>query len=265
MRTFVIPGLGLQPGAHHRTGLVARVGGLPRGLEHRQVARDLAGALAHRRVEWLQLRDLAGHGIERQGVCVQRRGEARVGCEDRGAERADSALLPEQRGRVEPAPCTRGPHTRPNLQVDVTVRIARPRGPVRDGDRLQALDRHGLLPPARADAGDRVQAEPGPDLSHGVPLRSIQRLGHVRVQGSGDRQGLGGVHDHLGEPRRALSSLARLTRSPHRLPGDRVDPVDPAGVLDGRQSSLAGDLPGPVDDRQVGPCDAAFQVVLVSP
>lgn len=145
------------------------------------------------------------------------------------------------------------------------MRIARPRGPVRDGDRLQPLDRHDLLPPARADARDRVQAEPGPDLGHGVALRSVQRLGHVRVQGGSDRQGLGGVYDHLGEPRRALSSLASLTRRAHRLPGDRLDPVDPAGVLDGREGSLTGHPPGPVDHRQLRPSDAAFQVVLVSP
>ena len=52
---------------------------------------------------------------------------------------------------------------------------------MRDGDRLQPLDRHDLLPPARADAGDRVPPEPGPDLGHGVPLCRVQRLGHLSV------------------------------------------------------------------------------------
>ena len=108
-------------------------------------------------------------------------------------------------------------------------------------------------------------AEPGPDLDHRVPLRRIQSIGHVWVQGGGDRQGLGSVHDHLGEPRRALPRVAGLTRCPHRLPADRGDPIDPAGVLDGRQGILAEQPSGAVDDGQLGLRDAGLQVVLVSP
>ena len=67
------------------------------------------------------------------------------------AEGADRALLLDKRPRVEAAPLPSRPHPRADLHMDVTVRIARPRGAMRDPDHLHMLDRHGLLLPARAD------------------------------------------------------------------------------------------------------------------
>jgi len=132
VRALVIPGLRLQPGADDRTRLLAGVGGLPLRLEHREVARYLAGALAHHRVERPQLRHLPGDRIERQAMRVQHRGELRVGRQHRGAERADGALLPEQRRSVQPAPGGARPDASPDLEVNVPMRIAGPGGLVRE-------------------------------------------------------------------------------------------------------------------------------------
>ncbi len=238
-RPLVIPRLRVQPGAHHRPRLLAGMRRLPLGLEPGEVARHLLPALGHDRVPRHQLRDLPGHRVKGEAVRVEHRGELRVRGDDRRTEGADRALLPEQRRGIEPAPATGRPHARPDLEVDVPVGVARTGGLVRHGDGFELFDRHDLLLPTRADPRDRVLAEPGPDLRNRVPLGGVQGLGYRWVQAGGDRQGLRDVHDHLHEPGRSPAALAPQPGSAHRLPGERVDPVNPLAVLLGGQPELA--------------------------
>ena len=134
--------------------------------------------------------------------------ELRVCREDRGAERADRALLLEQRRRVQTPPRTGGPDAGSDLEMDMPVRITGPARLVRDGYRFQLLDRHHLLLPSRPNPRNGVLAEPGANLGYRVTLRRIQRLGYFWVQGGGDGEGLGDVHDHLREPRRPPPPIA---------------------------------------------------------
>ena len=264
-RPLVVPRLRVQPGAHHRPRLLAGMRRLPLGFELGEVARHLRAALGHQRVPRLQLGHLAGHRIEGQAVRLEHRGELRVRRDDGRAEGADRALLPEQRPGVEPAPGAGRPHARPDLEVDVPVRVTSARGLVRDGHCLQLFDRHDLLLPARPDAGDRVLAEPGPDLHHRVPLRHVQGLGHLRVQRGRDRQGLGDVHDHLHEPGRSPAALASQPGPAHRLSGERVDPVHPLPVLLSGQPELADHPALGIDRRELRQGGPRLQVVLVRP
>jgi hypothetical protein len=88
--------------------------------------RATCAAFRHERVPRLQLRNLAGHRIEGEPVRVEHVGELRVRGDDRGAERAYCALLPEQRRRVESAPLPGGPDAGAGLEVDMSVRITGP-------------------------------------------------------------------------------------------------------------------------------------------
>lgn len=106
-----------------------------------------------------------------------------------------------------------------------------------DGYRLQLLDWHDLLGAARSDPRDRVLAEPGTTRPR-RRLRRVQSLRHLRVQGGRDREGLGDIHDHLREPRRPSPPIARQPGFAHRLPGERVHPIDPLAVLVRRQRDL---------------------------
>ena len=196
---------------------------------------------------------------------IKHHGELRVRGDDRGAERADRTLLLEQRRRVQTPPRAGRPNPRTDLEVDVPVRVTRAGGLVRDGDRLQLLDRHDLLLPARADAGDRVLAEPGPDLRHRVSLSRVQRVRDLGVQGGGDRQGLGDVHDHLREAGRSAPVLARQSGLAHRLLRERVDPVHPLRVLVRGQPELPDHTSLAVDGGELCEDRPALHVVVVSP
>jgi hypothetical protein len=122
----VVPRLGLHPGADEPTRLASGVGGLPLRLEHREVARDLVGALAQHRVERRQLGHLPGDRVERQAVGVQHGGESGVGRLHRGAERADGSLLPEQGRRVQRARGRARPYPGADLEMDVPMRVTGP-------------------------------------------------------------------------------------------------------------------------------------------
>ena len=264
MRALVIPRHRGQPRHGDWAGLLPRMRRTPLRLEPGKVAGNLFAPLRHHGVVGLQLCDLARHRVECEPVGVKDRGELRMRGDDRRAEGTDRSLLPEQRRRVQTPPRTRRPHAGPDLEVDVPVRVASPRGLVDDRDGFQLLNRNHLLPTAWPDTGDGVLAEPGPDLAHRVPLRGIQRLRHLRMQRGRDRQRLRGVHHHLREPRAALSPLARLPRGSHRLPRERVDPVDPLRVLIGRQRALTDHETLAVDHGE--PCQSgpALQVILIS-
>lgn len=140
VRALLIPCLRLQPGPHHRPRLLAGMRRLPLRHELVEVARHLSAAFRHEHVPGLQLHNLAGHRIEGEPVHVEHGSELRVRGQDRGAERADRTLLPEQRRRVQTPPGTGSPNPRADLEVDVPVRITRPARLVGDGDRLQLLD-----------------------------------------------------------------------------------------------------------------------------
>lgn len=238
---------------------------LPLGGELLQVASDLCAALRHQRIPRLQLGDFPGHGIEREAVRVEHLGELRVRGQDRGTEGADRTLPPEQCRRVEYAPRADRPDTGADLEVDMPVRITRTARLVRDGDRLQLLHRHDLLLASRPDPRDRVLAEPGANLRHGVALGRIQRLRYLGVQGGGDGEGLGDVHDHLREPGRSAPPLTGQAGLAHRLPGERVDPIDPLAVLVRRQRDLTDHPTLGIDGRELRQGGASLQVILVSP
>lgn len=263
VRPLVIPRHRGQSRHRGRSGFLVRMLRTPAHLEARQIARNLFGTFAHRRVERLQFGDLGRHRIEREAVRVEGGRELRVRRDHRGAERADGTLLPEQYGRVETSPRGIRPHPRADLEVDVPVWVAGPRGLVRDRDRLELLDRHHSLRTARADARDRVLAEPDPDLGDRVALRCVESIGYLGVQCRGDRQRLRRVHDHLGEPRRSVAGVAGVAGRAHRLAGERVDPVDPLGVLVGGERALADQVAVAVDDGELGQRSAALEVVVV--
>ncbi len=183
--------------------------------------------------------------------------------DDGGAEAADRALLPEQRRGVQAAPTAGRPHPRPDLEVDMPVRVASAGGVMHDRDGFELFDRHHLLLPARADPGDAVLPEPAPDLGHRIRLRRIQGLRYLRVQRGRNRQGLRSVHDHLREPRGTLLGLASEPGFSHRLPVERVDPVHPRGVLLRGQPDLADHLPGGVHGRELRDRGPGLQVVVV--
>lgn len=195
---------------------------------------------------------------------VEHVGELRVRGYDRGAERAYRALLPEQRRRVESAPGSCRPYPRADLEVDMPVRITSTRGLVRDGHRLQLLDRHHLLLAPRPDPRNRVLAEPRTNLGHRVALRRIQSLRHLRVQRGGDGEGLGDVHDHLPEPRATAPTLTGQSRLAHRLTRERVHPIDPLAILVRGQRDLTDHPTFGINRRELGQCGARLQVILIS-
>lgn len=107
------PGDALQPRYHHRAEPLSGMLLLPFGFEAVKVASDLGRTLRHHPVEWLQLRHLTGHWVERQAVLCEGLCEVRVRGDDRGAESADRALLLEQRRSIErpPLPSSKHPST----------------------------------------------------------------------------------------------------------------------------------------------------------
>ena len=129
---------------------------LPLRFERRKVTLHLGGPLGHDRVVWLQLGDLPGCRIEGEAVRLKDRGELGVRGDDRGAEGADCALLPEQRRSIQPAPGTGGLSAGADLEMNMPVRVTRTARAVRDCNRLQRLDRHDLLRTPRPDTGHRV-------------------------------------------------------------------------------------------------------------
>lgn len=188
MRPVVIPGHRDQSRYRGGPGLLIRMRCLPVLFELRQVARNLLGTLAHRGVERLELSNLGCHRIEREPMSVERGRELRMRRDHGSAERADGALLPEQRRRVQTSPRGIRPYPCADLEVDVPVRFAGPRGFVRDRDRLELLDWHHPLRAARADTRDRMLAEPDANLGDRIALRRIECIGYLGVQRRGDRQ-----------------------------------------------------------------------------
>ncbi len=190
----------------------------------------LLAALAHRTVEPLELGNLTRYRIKGQTVPIQHLRKLRVRGDHGSAKGTDRALLPEQRRRVQGSRLPGRPYAGADLKVDMPVRVTRPAGAVRHRHRLQRLDGHDLLLSPRPHAGHGVLGEPPLNLVYGVLLRLVERCGDFGVEGRGDGERLGGVRDHLREPRRSLPTFTRQTRLPHRLPGERVEPVHPARI-----------------------------------
>ncbi|CVN71016.1 Uncharacterised protein [Streptococcus pneumoniae] len=187
-RPLVRPCLRHQPRRDDRPHRLAGMRGLPFGFEAFQVPAHLLAALTHQVVIRLQFDHFTGDGIEGEAVPIQHLRKLRMRRDHRGAEGSDRALLAEDRGGIERPPLPGSPHPRPDLHVDVPVRVTGPGGAVRDADHLHMLDRHHLLLAAWADPRHRMQRQPPPNLRQRILLRTVQRLRYLGVQRCGDRQ-----------------------------------------------------------------------------
>ena len=123
----------------------------PLGFEPFQVLPYLCAALAHQRVERLQLRYLSRHRVKGEAMLVEHRRKLRAGSDHGGPERTDRALLFEHRRRIQRPPFACRPDPGADLHMDVAVRVTRTRSAMRDPDDLHVLDRYNLLLPARTD------------------------------------------------------------------------------------------------------------------
>lgn len=133
---------------------------LPFGFEPFQVLPHLYAALAHQRVERLELRHLSRYRVESEVMSVEHRRELRAGGDHGRPERADRALLLEHRRRIQRPPRTCRPNPGADLHMDVAVRVTRAGSAVRDADDLHVLDWYDFLLPARPDTRHRVLSEP---------------------------------------------------------------------------------------------------------
>ena len=237
---------------------------LPFGLEPFQMLAHLLAAFAHHGVEPFELDHLTRHGVEGEAVPVEHLGELGVRGDDGGAEGTDRSLLLEQRRRIQGAPFPGRLHAGADLEMDMPMRITRTARAVRHGNRLHLAGGHDLLLPARADASNGVLGNPSPNLRHGILFRQVEGIGDLRVECGGDRQRLGGVDDHLREPRRSPPPLTRQSRLSHRLARDRVHPVHPSGVGLRVEPESSGDVALTVEGRELRDRGVVPEVVIVS-
>ena len=260
---LVRPGFRGEAGGHDRPDSLARMRRLPFRFEPFQVSAYLLAAFAHHAVEPLELDHLARYRIKCQAVPIQHLRKLRVRGDDSSAEGADRALLREQRRSVQRTPLPGRPDAGANLEVDMPVRVTRPRRAVRHRHRLQLLNGHNLLLPTRPDTGHGVLCEPALNLRHSVLLRPVESVGDFRVKRSGNRQRLRRVHDHLRESGRPLPPVARQARLAHRLLGERIDPVHPARVRLWCQPERDGHVPVTVERGELRRGRVSAQVVVI--
>ena len=194
------------------------------------------------------------------GECL---GELRVSGDHRCTQRADRALLLEQRGRVQCPPLSGGEDARADLHMDMPVRITGPACLVPDADDLHVLDRHNLARVTRPDPRDGMLTQPTADLCQRILLRGVEGVGNLGMQRGGHRQRLGCVDRHLREQRRPLRALGRGARDAHRLARFVVDPVHPPLILIRRQRPGGRDLAARVEHRVLGHGVVCTEVVLV--
>ena len=150
-----------------------RIGGAPLGLVTVEVASDLRRAGAERTDELGQFDDLTGARIEGEPVRGQRLSEPRIGHHRGVPDAVDGVDRVPHADRVQPSPPSLGEHPGVDLQVQMTVRIARPRGVMPHGYGVNLGDRHLDLTAARTDAGGRVLRQPADDLLRGRVLRRV--------------------------------------------------------------------------------------------
>ena len=111
--------------------------------------------------------------------------------------------------RVQSPPPSGGEHPGIDLQVQVTVRVAGPRGVVPHHRGLQLLHRYLYLSAAGTHPGGRVLGQPPDDLDRGPLLGGVEGVRDLRVQGRGQGPGLRAVDDDLDEPQRRSSVRSR--------------------------------------------------------
>ena len=257
------PSFRRETGGDNRPHRLARMRGLPLGLEAFQVLADLLTALAHHRVEPLELSDLTGHGIESEAVPIQRLGKLGMRSDHGSAEGTDRALLLEQRRRIQSTPLPGRSHAGADLEMDMPMRITRTAGSMRHGHGLHLANGHDLLLPTRPDTRHGVQSDPALNLRHRILLRRVQGSRDRRVQGGGDRQRFRRVDDHLREPRRPLLPDTRQTRCAHRLTRDRVRPVHPPGIGLRVEPESSGDVALPIESRELRDGSVVAEIVVV--
>ena len=100
-----------------------------------------------------QLGHLAGLGVEREPVPGQRRPERRVGHDRRVPDAVDRLEAVADADGVQPAPRPFGEHPRVDLEMQVPMWVAGPRGEVAYDGCLDLLDRHLHLPIRAARRG----------------------------------------------------------------------------------------------------------------
>ena len=150
-----------------------RIGGAPHGLITVEVASDLRRAGAERTDELCQFDDLTGARVEGEPVRGQRLSEPRVGHDCGMSDAVDGVDRVPHADRVQPSPASLGEHPGVDLQVQMTVRVARPRGVMPHGYGINLGDGHLDLTAARTDAGRRVLRQPADDLLRGSVLRRV--------------------------------------------------------------------------------------------
>jgi hypothetical protein len=88
--------------------------------------------------------------------------------------------------RVQSVPALLGADPGVDLQVQVPVRIAGPRGVVPHRDRLDLLHRDLHLRSGRADPRGRVIGEPAENLFRRAVLRGVIRRRNTGINGGGE-------------------------------------------------------------------------------
>lgn len=105
-----------------------------------------------------------------------------VACDRRVPNAVDRGQRLAHRDGVQAAPLSRDEYPGVDLQVQVPVRVSGSRGVVPRHCRLQALDRNGDLPTARADPSRHMLREPAEYFPGGASLRTLMGGRHVRVE-----------------------------------------------------------------------------------
>ena len=137
-----------------------RIGGAPLGLVHVEVAPDLRRTSAERTDELDQFDDLPGARVEGETMLRERLPEPRIGHHRGVPDAVDGVDRVPYPDRVQPPPGVFGEHPGVDLQMQMTVRIARPRGVMSHRDRVDLGYRHLDLTAAWTDAGGRVLRQP---------------------------------------------------------------------------------------------------------
>jgi len=139
-----------------------------------------AARLAERANVGRELLDLAG-AVHSEAVRGDRGPELRVGRDCRVPNAVDRIERVANSDRVQTTPLPGREHPGVDLQMQMTMRIARAAGVVPHCDRLEVLDWHLHLMASRPDAGGRVLGEPTDNLRRGAVLCGVIGGSDVRV------------------------------------------------------------------------------------
>jgi hypothetical protein len=174
--------------------------GPPLGLVGVDVGLDLLRPGAERSRVRRQLNELAGLSVQCEPASRQRLSKPRIGHHRRVPDPVDRLQAVADADRVQPAPLAVDEHAGVDLEMQVPVRVAGPRGEVAYDGRLDLLHRDLHLVAARPDPGGGVRCEPTDDLFGRCHLGGVVGGGDLGIQRRRQRPRLRAVDRDFDEP-----------------------------------------------------------------